>query len=45
MTATTRGSPIGGNDSHSQAPDGQSQPHFQQNQVGHVKTALGATSY
>ncbi|KAF4027332.1 hypothetical protein G4228_019128 [Cervus hanglu yarkandensis] len=29
MTATTRGSPVGGNDSQGQAPDGQSQPPFQ----------------
>ncbi|XP_052519968.1 probable ubiquitin carboxyl-terminal hydrolase FAF-X [Budorcas taxicolor] len=28
MTATTRGSPVGGNDSQGQAPDGQSQPPF-----------------
>lgn len=34
MTATTRGSPVGGNDSQGQAPDGQSQPALQQNQVG-----------
>ncbi|XP_071463035.1 ubiquitin carboxyl-terminal hydrolase 9X-like isoform X2 [Marmota flaviventris] len=33
MTATTRGSPVGGNDSQVQAPDGQSQPPFQQNQI------------
>lgn len=33
MTATTRGSPVGGNDSQGQAPDGQSQPPLQQNQV------------
>jgi len=33
MTATTRGSPIGGNDIQGQAPDGQSQPPFQQNQT------------
>ena len=35
MTATTRGSPVGGTDSQGQAPDGQSQPPFQHNQVGH----------
>ncbi|XP_013915738.1 PREDICTED: probable ubiquitin carboxyl-terminal hydrolase FAF-X [Thamnophis sirtalis] len=33
MTATTRGSPVGGNDSQGQAPDGQSQPPIQQNQT------------
>ncbi|KAJ6667612.1 hypothetical protein lerEdw1_016733 [Lerista edwardsae] len=33
MTATTRGSPVGGNDSQGQAPDGQSQPPLQQNQI------------
>ncbi|KAM6382409.1 ubiquitin carboxyl-terminal hydrolase 9X isoform 6-T7 [Alca torda] len=33
MTATTRGSPVGGNDSQGQAPDGQSQPPLQQNQT------------
>uniref|UniRef100_A0A8I3PGN0 ubiquitinyl hydrolase 1 n=1 Tax=Canis lupus familiaris TaxID=9615 RepID=A0A8I3PGN0_CANLF len=33
MTVTTRGSPVGGNDSQGQAPDGQSQPPFQQNQT------------
>ncbi|KAM8976699.1 ubiquitin carboxyl-terminal hydrolase 9X isoform 1-T1 [Pelodytes ibericus] len=33
MTATTRGSPIGGNESQGQAPDGQSQPPLQQNQT------------
>ncbi|XP_047391135.1 probable ubiquitin carboxyl-terminal hydrolase FAF-X isoform X5 [Sciurus carolinensis] len=33
MTATTRGSPVGGNDSQGQTPDGQSQPPFQQNQI------------
>ncbi|XP_072270431.1 ubiquitin carboxyl-terminal hydrolase 9X [Pyxicephalus adspersus] len=33
MTATTRGSPVGGNESQGQAPDGQSQPPLQQNQV------------
>ncbi|KAF4027179.1 hypothetical protein G4228_018934 [Cervus hanglu yarkandensis] len=33
MTATTRGSPVGGNDSQGQAPDGQSQPALQQNQT------------
>uniref|UniRef100_A0A8C4ME89 USP domain-containing protein n=1 Tax=Equus asinus asinus TaxID=83772 RepID=A0A8C4ME89_EQUAS len=32
MTATTRGSPVGGNDSQGQTPDGQTQPLFQQNQ-------------
>lgn len=42
MTATTRGSPVGGNDSQGQAPDGQSQPPFQ-NQVGHESCfVLGA---
>lgn len=35
MTATTRGSPIGGDDSQGHTPDEQSQPPFQQNQVGH----------
>lgn len=35
MTATTRGSPMGGNESQEQgqAPDGQSQPPLPQNQV------------
>ncbi|XP_056414917.1 probable ubiquitin carboxyl-terminal hydrolase FAF-X isoform X2 [Hyla sarda] len=33
MTATTRGSPVGGNESQGQAPDGQSQPPLQQNQA------------
>ncbi|EPQ01875.1 Putative ubiquitin carboxyl-terminal hydrolase FAF-X [Myotis brandtii] len=33
MTATTRGSPIGGDDSQGHTPDGQSQPPFQQNQT------------
>ncbi|RXM31625.1 putative ubiquitin carboxyl-terminal hydrolase FAF-X [Acipenser ruthenus] len=33
MTATTRGSPVGGNDSQGQAPDGQSQPPLPQNQT------------
>ncbi|XP_073422132.1 ubiquitin carboxyl-terminal hydrolase 9X isoform X1 [Dendrobates tinctorius] len=33
MTATTRGSPVGGNESQGQAPDGQSQPPVQQNQT------------
>ncbi|XP_074179594.1 ubiquitin carboxyl-terminal hydrolase 9X-like isoform X3 [Rhinolophus sinicus] len=33
MTATTRGSPVGGNDSQGQPPDGQSQTPFQQNQT------------
>uniref|UniRef100_A0A1D5Q3C2 ubiquitinyl hydrolase 1 n=2 Tax=Cercopithecinae TaxID=9528 RepID=A0A1D5Q3C2_MACMU len=33
MTATTRGSPVGGNDNQGQAPDGQSQPPLQQNQT------------
>lgn len=35
MTATTRGSPVGGNESQEQgqAPDGQSQPPLPQNQV------------
>ncbi|KAG9485627.1 hypothetical protein GDO78_008621 [Eleutherodactylus coqui] len=33
MTATTRGSPVGGNESQGQAPDGQSQPPLQQNQT------------
>lgn len=37
MTATTRGSPVGGNDSQGQgqgqAPDAQSQPPLPQNQV------------
>ncbi|ELK07136.1 Putative ubiquitin carboxyl-terminal hydrolase FAF-X [Pteropus alecto] len=33
MTATTRGSPVGGNDNQGQAPDGQSQPPPQQNQT------------
>lgn len=32
MTVTTRGSPVGDNESQGQAPDGQSQPSFQQNQ-------------
>ncbi|MEQ2196315.1 hypothetical protein XENOCAPTIV_010855 [Xenoophorus captivus] len=32
MTATTRGSPVGGNDSQGQAPDAQSQPPLPQNQ-------------
>lgn len=32
MTVTTRGSPVGENESQGQAPDGQSQPSFQQNQ-------------
>ncbi|XP_063100555.1 probable ubiquitin carboxyl-terminal hydrolase FAF-X isoform X2 [Cavia porcellus] len=32
MTATTGGSPVGGNDNCGQAPDGQSQPPFQANQ-------------
>lgn len=40
MTATTRGSPVGGNDSQGQAPDGQSQPPLQQNQVGHLRFYL-----
>ncbi|XP_057352255.1 probable ubiquitin carboxyl-terminal hydrolase FAF-X isoform X2 [Manis pentadactyla] len=33
MTATPHGHPGGGSDSHGQAPDGQSQPPFQQNQI------------
>ncbi|KAJ8282529.1 hypothetical protein COCON_G00050480 [Conger conger] len=33
MTATTRGSPVGGNDSQGQAPDGQTQPPLPQNQT------------
>ncbi|XP_055500598.1 probable ubiquitin carboxyl-terminal hydrolase FAF-X isoform X2 [Leucoraja erinacea] len=33
MTATTRGSPVGGNDNQGQAPDGQSQPPLPQNQT------------
>ena len=33
MTATTRGSPVGGNESQGQAPDAQSQPPLPQNQV------------
>ncbi|KAM7041448.1 LOW QUALITY PROTEIN: ubiquitin carboxyl-terminal hydrolase 9X-like [Molossus nigricans] len=33
MTATTRGSPVGGNDNQCQTPNGQSQPPFQQNQA------------
>ncbi|CAH7488181.1 probable ubiquitin carboxyl-terminal hydrolase FAF-X [Phodopus roborovskii] len=33
MTITTRGSPVGGNESQGQTPDGQSQPPFQQNQI------------
>ncbi|KAG5833327.1 hypothetical protein ANANG_G00274760 [Anguilla anguilla] len=33
MTATTRGSPVGGNDTQGQAPDGQSQPPLPQNQT------------
>ncbi|XP_070258878.1 ubiquitin carboxyl-terminal hydrolase 9X isoform X3 [Myotis yumanensis] len=33
MTAMTRGSPIGGDDSQGHTPDGQSQPPFQQNQT------------
>uniref|UniRef100_A0A671TF05 ubiquitinyl hydrolase 1 n=1 Tax=Sinocyclocheilus anshuiensis TaxID=1608454 RepID=A0A671TF05_9TELE len=33
MTATTRGSPVGGNDGQGQAPDGQSQPPLPQNQT------------
>ncbi|XP_037345313.1 probable ubiquitin carboxyl-terminal hydrolase FAF-X isoform X6 [Pungitius pungitius] len=33
MTATTRGSPVGGNDSQGQAPDAQSQPPLPQNQA------------
>ncbi|XP_077003331.1 ubiquitin carboxyl-terminal hydrolase 9X-like isoform X2 [Tamandua tetradactyla] len=33
MTATTRGSPVGGNDSQGQTPNGQSHPPFQQNQT------------
>lgn len=40
MTATTRGSPVGGNDNQGQAPDGQSQPPLQQNQVRHYKDTL-----
>lgn len=40
MTATTRGSPVGGNDSQGQgqAPDAQSQPPLPQNQVGKPQT-------
>ncbi|XP_054553726.1 probable ubiquitin carboxyl-terminal hydrolase FAF-X [Talpa occidentalis] len=33
MTATTRGSPVGGTDSQGHAPDGQPQSPFQQNQI------------
>ncbi|XP_029705930.1 ubiquitin carboxyl-terminal hydrolase 9X isoform X2 [Takifugu rubripes] len=33
MTATTRGSPVGGNESQGQAPDAQSQPPLPQNQT------------
>ncbi|XP_051753215.1 probable ubiquitin carboxyl-terminal hydrolase FAF-X isoform X2 [Ctenopharyngodon idella] len=33
MTATTRGSPVGGNESQSQAPDGQNQTLLPQNQT------------
>lgn len=38
MTATTRGSPVGGNDSQGQgqAPDAQSQPPLPQNQVSGI---------
>ena len=44
MTATTRGSPVGGNDSQGQAPDGQSQPPFH-DQVGHEGCiVLGASN-
>lgn len=40
MTATTRGSPVGGNESQGQgqAPDGQSQPPLPQNQVSNTHT-------
>ena len=42
MTATTRGSPVGGNDSQGQgqAPDAQSQPPLPQNQVGIIFPAV-----
>ncbi|XP_069745429.1 ubiquitin carboxyl-terminal hydrolase 9X isoform X3 [Narcine bancroftii] len=39
MTATTRGSPVGGNDSQGQAPDGQSQPPLPQNQTSSPNTS------
>ena len=43
MTATTRGSPVGGNDSQGQgqAPDAQSQPPLPQNQVCFAAPVLG----
>lgn len=42
MTATTRGSPVGGNDSQGQgqAPDAQSQPPLPQNQVSIIFLTL-----
>lgn len=45
MTVTTRGSPVGENESQGQAPDGQSQPSFQQNQVRWWHVALGTIGY
>eukprot|EP00062_Callorhinchus_milii_P001859 gi/632937456/ref/XP_007899754.1/ PREDICTED: probable ubiquitin carboxyl-terminal hydrolase FAF-X isoform X2 [Callorhinchus milii] len=39
MTATTRGSPVGGNDNQGQAPDGQSQPPLPQNQTSSPNTS------
>ncbi|XP_059824246.1 probable ubiquitin carboxyl-terminal hydrolase FAF-X isoform X2 [Mobula hypostoma] len=39
MTATTRGSPVGGNDNQGQAPDGQSQPPLPQNQISSPNTS------
>ncbi|TRY97210.1 hypothetical protein DNTS_013712 [Danionella cerebrum] len=43
MTATTRGSPVGGNDGQGQAPDGQSQPPLPQNQVSQAEGAFSST--
>lgn len=47
MTATTRGSPVGGNDSQGQgqAPDAQSQPPLPQNQVGNLFFSLYTVSH
>ncbi|XP_078415865.1 ubiquitin carboxyl-terminal hydrolase 9X [Cetorhinus maximus] len=39
MTATTRGSPVGGNDNQGQAPDGQSQSPLPQNQTSSPNTS------
>lgn len=45
MTITTRGSPVGENESQGQTSDGQPQPSFQQNQVRLHHVVLGNIKY